>query len=107
MVTSTFGGTLTGLLPMRDMLYPPSRHDAQDFATDTGCARLAIGHDAMRSRNDRDTQTVHHPRNVVLALVDAQTRLAHAFDLLDHGTSGVVLQSDFQLRLDFLADHRE
>src|SRR4249920_742727 len=106
MVTSTLGGTLTGLLPIRDML-PPSGHDAEDFATDTGGARLAIGHDAMRRRDDGDTQPVHHARDVVLALVYPQPRFRHAFDLFDHRPARVVLERDVQHRLDAFADYGE
>src|SRR5450755_875267 len=69
--TSTFGGSLIGLLPMRDMFFSPSRDDAQHFAADTGGACLAIGHDAVRGRDDGDSQSVHHPRDIVLAFVDA------------------------------------
>src|ERR1700686_2856915 len=78
--TSTFGGSLIGLLPMRDMFFSPSRDDAQDFAADAGGARLAIGHDAMRGRHNGDAQPVHHPRDIVLSLVDAQSGLRHALD---------------------------
>src|SRR6266705_4898234 len=86
-VTSTLGGTLTGWLPMRDMFGLPSGHDAQHFATDTGGPRLAIGHDPVRRRDNGDAQPVHHARDVVLALVDPQSRLGDAFDFLAHRTT--------------------
>src|SRR6266404_833278 len=82
--TSTFGGSLIGLLPMRDMFFSPSRDDAQHFTTDAGGARLAIGHDAVRGRDNGDSQPVHDPRDIVLALIDAQARLRHALDFFDH-----------------------
>src|SRR5450631_487990 len=107
MVTSTLGGTLTGLLPMRDMSYSPSGHDAEHFAADTGGARLAIGHDTVRRRDDGDAQPVHHARNVILVLVDPQSRLGDAFDLLDHRPARVVLECDVEYRLDAFADHGE
>src|SRR5216683_1320525 len=78
--TSTFDGSLIGLLPMRDMFCSPSRDDAQHFAADAGGACLAIGHDAVRGRDDGDSQPVHDPRDIVLALLDAQARLRHALD---------------------------
>src|SRR5215475_10631943 len=78
-VTSTFGGSLIGVLPMRDMPDLSSGNDAEHFAADAGGPCLAIGHYAMRGRHDGDPQPVHHPRHVVLALVDAQPGLAHAF----------------------------
>ena len=46
MLISTLPGTLMGSLPTRDMVRS-LHHDAQDFATNTGKARLAIGHDAF------------------------------------------------------------
>src|SRR5450432_1679460 len=107
MVTSTFGGRLTGLLPMRDIVWLPSGHDAQHFATDTGSARPAIGHHALRGRDNGDPQPVHHARDVVLALVDPQPGLGHALDLLDDGPACVVLQRDLQQRLDALAHDRK
>src|SRR5690242_5467870 len=98
-VTSTLGGSLTGLLPMRDMVLSRSGDDAEHFAADTGGARLAIGHHALRSRHDGDAEAVHHARDVVLALVDAKAGLRHALDLLDDRTPGVVAQRDLQQRL--------
>src|SRR5450755_2961324 len=105
--TSTFGGNLIGLLPMRDMFFSPSRDDAQHFAADAGGARLAIGHNPVRRRDDGDTQSVHHARDIVLALVNAQTRLRYALDFFDHRPAGVVLQRDLQLRLGFVAHDGE
>src|ERR1700687_6102534 len=87
--SSTFGGSLIGLLPMRDMFFSPSRDDAQHFATDAGGARLAIGHDAVRGRDDCDSQSVHDPRDIVLALVDAQARLRSTLDFFYHRSSPV------------------
>src|SRR6185312_1255929 len=75
------------------------RHDAQDFAAHARGARRAVGHHAARRRDDRDAEAVHDARNVVLALVDAKTGLAHALDLLDHRTAGVVAQRDLEHRL--------
>src|ERR1044071_2944058 len=104
-VTSTLAGSLIGLLPIRDIsLGSPSGNDAKHFAADPGGARLAIGHHAVRRRYDGDPQPVHHARDIVLALVDAQTRLGHALDLLDHRPAGVVLERNLELRLGFVAD---
>src|ERR1700682_1893500 len=105
--TSTFGGSLIGLLPMRDMFFSPSRDDAQHFTADAGGACLAIGHDAVRGRDDGDSQSVHHSRDVVLALVDAQARLRHALDFFDHRPARVVLQRDLQLRFGLVAHYGE
>src|SRR5437867_12602653 len=60
-VTSTLGGSLIGLFPMRDMdVLSASGDDADHFAADAGRARLAVGHQAVRGRDDGDAQPVHH-----------------------------------------------
>src|SRR5215475_4594446 len=97
-VTSTFGGSLTGLLPIRDMALSALRDDAEDFAADTRGARLAVRHHAVRCGYDRDAEPVHHRRDVVLALVDAEPRLADALDARDDRMAGVVLERDFEHR---------
>src|SRR6266496_106882 len=104
-VTSAFAGSGMGWLPMRDIAVSCSRSgdDAKNFAPDTGGARLAVGHHAARRRDDRDAEPVHHPRNVVLALVDAQPRLRHALDPFDHRPAGVVLERDLEHGLHFVS----
>src|SRR5882672_4148740 len=71
--TSTPFGSGTGYLAIRDMA--ASGNDAEDFAADAVGARLAIGHDAARGRQDRHAQAIHDARNVVASLVDAQARV--------------------------------
>src|SRR5262249_48298883 len=83
------------------------RDDADHFATYPGGARLAVGHHALRSGHDGDTETVHDSRQVVAPLVHAQAGRGDAFDLLDHWLAGVVLQPDLELRLAFLLTNRE
>ena len=62
-------GSATGILPTRDILC--SLGDvANDFATDTGCARFAIRHHALGCRDNRHAEAIHDIRNIVLALVD-------------------------------------
>src|SRR5437773_4171837 len=105
--TSTPCGTVIGIFPTRDISFSPLGDVAKDFAADTGLARLAIGHHALRRGDDGHTQTVHHVRDVVAALIDAQPRAADALDVLDYRAAGVVLQRHFELRLRRLADHGE
>src|SRR5215217_1120483 len=93
MATSAPAGTAIGILATRDMCYSLS-HEADDFATDTGSARFAIGHDALRSRHDCHAQTVHDGWNLILALVHAQARTGHALEALDDRTASVVLQAN-------------
>src|SRR5687767_4615543 len=52
MVTSTFSGRTTGLLPILDMSCSPGllRHEAEDFAADAETPRLAVGHHALGRR---------------------------------------------------------
>src|SRR3546814_8714496 len=54
-VTSTPLGIPTGFLPTRDIL----EHPAEDFAADILGARLGIGHDAARRRQDGDRSEEH------------------------------------------------
>src|SRR5688572_16308595 len=95
MLISTPLGNAIGFLAMRDMSLS-SGHDAENLAADAGCARLAIGHHAVRGRQDRDPEAVHDPRDVVASLVDAQSRARHALEALDDRPPGVILQTDAQ-----------
>src|SRR5205814_1293179 len=81
--TSTPCGTAIGIFPTRDISFSPLGDVAEDFAADAGLACLAVGHHALGRRDDGHTQTVHHVRDVVAALVDAKTRAAHTLDVLD------------------------
>src|SRR5439155_15891414 len=103
-VTSTPCGMVTGIFPTRDIvLLPFLRHVAKHFAADTGLACLAVGHHALGRGDNGHAETVHHVRDVVAALVDAQTRAADALDALDHSATGVVLQRDLELRFGIAA----
>src|SRR5512134_767070 len=105
-VTSTPLGRTIGFLAMRDIVRS-LRHDAKHFAADAVGARLAVRHHAARGRQDRHAQAVHHARDVVAPLVDAQPRLGDALQALDHRPARVVLQADAQLLVHALVAHRE
>merc|ERR1712230_357962 len=90
MVASAPFGSATGILPTRDILHSLG-HVANHFATDTGCACFAISHHAARRGHDCHTQAVHDVGDIVLALVDAQTRTGHALKALDDRTASVIL----------------
>src|SRR5438067_4772586 len=94
-LNSTPFGTGTGYLAILDMAI--SGNDAKHFTAHAVGARLAIGHHAARGRQDRHAQAVHDARNVVAPLVDAQARLRHALEALDHRPPGVVLERDGEL----------
>src|ERR1035437_3738480 len=61
--TSTLVGSSTGKLPILDIAIPrsPRRlcNDAQNLAADAESARLAVGHHALRGRNDCHAEAVH------------------------------------------------
>jgi hypothetical protein len=46
-----------------------SGHQAQHFAALAGAARLAVGHDAGRRRDDCDAEPAHHLRQLILGAV--------------------------------------
>src|SRR5438105_10051841 len=94
-LNSTPFGTGTGYLAILDMAI--SGNDAKHFTAHAVGARLAVGHHAARGRQDRHAQAVHDARNVVAPLVDAQARLRHALEALDHRPPGVVLERDGEL----------
>src|SRR5215471_17416836 len=97
--TSTPCGTVIGIFPTRDIarISLASGDVAKHFAADTGLARLAIGHHALRRRDNGHAQTVHDLRNGIAAAIDAQAGTAHA---LDARTTRVVLQRNLEFRLD-------
>src|SRR5690606_16697265 len=88
-------------------LKPASGDVAQDFAAHAGGAGLAIGHHATRGGHDRHAQTVLDLGDGIAATVDAQAGTAHALDELNDGTTGVVLQGDFEFALAFFVDDLE
>src|SRR6516225_12329512 len=59
--TSTPCGTAIGIFPTRDIarISLTSGDVAKHFAADAGLAGLAVGHDALRGRDDRDAEAVH------------------------------------------------
>src|SRR5438105_6722383 len=104
--TSTPFGRGTGYFAILDIALS-SGDDAEHFAAKAVGARLAIGHDAARGRDDRDAQPVHDARDVVAALVDAQAGLRDPFQALDHRPAGVVLEPDGELLLRAVFAQRE
>src|SRR6218665_1277723 len=85
--TSTPAGMVTGIFATRDIAVSPpccgSGHVAQQFATDAGSARLAIGHYALGRGDNGLTQPVHVLRNGIAAFVAPQARAADTLDALD------------------------
>ena len=69
---------------------------AQHLAAHVLLAGLGVGHDAFRSREDGDAQTVQHAGHVRNRRILAQTGTAHALEVLDGVglRGGVPLQRD-------------
>src|ERR1700741_3724065 len=65
-VALTPWGNLTGSFAILDMSASSGDH-AEHFAALSGAARLAVGHDAGRRRDDRDAEPAEHLRQLVLA----------------------------------------
>src|SRR5512139_1729751 len=68
---------------------------------------MTVRHHTTRGGNNRNAQAIHDARQVLCALVDAQTGLAHALDALDHGTPRVILELQLKLGLACLATDGE
>src|SRR6185295_17759151 len=86
--------SVTGYLAIRDIVFGSLHHEAEHFAAHAGFARATVGHHAPGGGDDRNAKPVHHARDVVAALVDAQSRARDALDLFDHRLACVVLQAD-------------
>src|ERR1700693_5085891 len=94
-VASAPAGSAIGILPTRDILH--SLGDvANNFATDTDCARFAVSHDASGGRYDCHAQAIHYIRDIIFVLVDAQPWTGDALQALDNGTAGIIFQADLQ-----------
>src|SRR6185503_7818179 len=97
-VTSTPDGTGIGSRPILDMwsCLPDER---EDFAAELRLARLLAGHDPLARADDDDAQAAEHARDVRLARVDAQARLADPLEPGDDGHLAVdVLEGESQDR---------
>src|ERR1700688_687402 len=69
--TATPSGTGMGSLPIRD-IRSDLPHERDDFAAQSGALRRASGHQTARGRDDRNTQSPEHSRDLGLARVHAQ-----------------------------------
>src|ERR1700682_6065661 len=88
----------TGILPMRDTALS-SPHVAEDFAAQTGLARLLVRHDSLRRGDDGDPEASQDRGNRVGPSVDPPPRTGDALDSHHDGLAlGVVLESDAQDR---------
>src|SRR5712692_3161377 len=101
MVTSTPGGTTTGIRPIRDIVSSPLPDEGEDFPAHAMLLGLPVGHQAARRRDDRDAEPAEHPRQVVPACVDPQAWLGDSLDPGDRALSRrAVLQRDHQVLAD-------
>src|SRR3712207_1951856 len=98
-------GTATGFLPTRDIsvsyvLYScraGSEDLAEHFAADVALARLVVGHDALRRRQNGGAEPVGHARHGVDGGVDAPAGLRHPLDGAYDGLAVMVLELDREL----------
>src|SRR5215471_14108418 len=96
---STPFGNAIGFLATRDIVVLQLRDGADDFAADALLARLRVGHDSGRRRDDRDAEPAHDLGQFVLVAVDAQAGTRHAVELVDGRATFEILQRDFENRL--------
>src|SRR6478672_8287257 len=78
--TSTPDGTGTGRRPIRLIGSP---HVRQDLAAELGLVGLGAGHDPARGADDDDAEAAQDPRDLRLARVHAQARLADPLEARD------------------------
>src|SRR5690606_16664156 len=112
-------GTVIGLIPIRDIALLPSSgwrgpcssglpDGAEYLTTDTAAPGFVTGEHAFRGAHDGDPKAALHSRQLVLARVDTEARLAHALDLADHVPPvRAVAELDPQQVLRPLLDHLE
>src|SRR5262245_5623928 len=89
--TFTPAGTSMGCLPIRLMSLP---HEANDLSTDAALLRRSAGDHAGRRGEDRRPHPTEHPREPVLARVDAAARLG---DPLEVGDDALAVPAEPQL----------
>src|ERR1035437_8048712 len=89
---------MTGFLATLD-IFTSLRDYAQHFATNTIGTRFAVGHQTLRSGNNRNTQAIHNLRNVIVALVNTQSWTTDALNFFNNRATAVILQADLQSSL--------
>src|SRR5687768_13767328 len=95
-LTCTPDGTGMGACPTRDISsFPLSPHVGQDFAAYLRLARLPVGHEPLRGRDDRNAEAAQHARQLLGASIHAPARLRYPADPGDHPLALVgVAQAD-------------
>src|SRR5262245_16455941 len=94
-------GIATGFFPTRDMAIRSvarrSEHRAEDFSAHVVVARVVIGHDALGRGEDRNAQSIVHPRQRLHRGIDPPSRLRHPRDLADDRRAVEIFQLDLEL----------
>src|SRR5438132_1615337 len=99
-VTFTPLGTLTGILPILDIVRSPRLPDhGQELAAGARLPRLAVGHQPLRRRQDRHAQAVANSRNLLDPHVLTQPGRRDTLQLANHRLSAGVLESHAQKAL--------
>ena len=80
------GGMTMGFLPILDIVYAPFLpHKGEHFAAHVRLRARLVGHNALRSGDDRRAKALHDLRQLLAVGVDAQAGLRHAADAGDDG----------------------
>src|SRR3954453_22051009 len=74
-----------------------SEHRKEDFTAHVRFTRTVVGHDPLRRRQHRNTESVIDPRKSLHRGVDATPGLGDTFDLADDGLAVEILQLDLDL----------
>src|SRR5215207_8891736 len=94
-VTSTPDGTVTGILPMRDVFRPLSPDVGEDFSAYALLVGLSVREETLAGRDDRHAESAEHLGQTGRLRVDAKSRLADAADAGDRTlTVRAVLERD-------------
>src|SRR6476659_10693069 len=96
-VAVTPDGIVTCRLPIRYMTDPSSEHRKENFAAHIRVARLVVGHNSLRRRQHRNSQTVIDARQVLHRGVNPPPRLRYPLDLADYRLAVEILQLDLKL----------
>src|SRR5690242_16913350 len=83
MLTVTPLGTVTGILPIRDIVRPPLPDEGEQLAPGVGATSLRVRHEPARRAQDGHAESVAHARDLGGADVAAQAGRRHAAHLAD------------------------
>src|SRR3954471_5578216 len=95
-VAVTPDGTVTGLLPIRDMV-DLSEHRKENFAAHIRVARVVVSHDSLGCRQNGNAETIVDPRQVLDRGVNPSPGLRDPLDFADDRLAIEIFQLDLEL----------